>query len=135
MIQHIGDPSLIPKFIALQKDIGGQPIVLIAEDADEALVTRDGQNETVVSTLLNITAGILGELLNIRMTNRPLKDVDKAVKRKGRLACHIQLEPLSPEHANRVRVRVRLNPSVPPLCDPTLLTDVYAHSINPDSHP
>ncbi|MFA6234560.1 MAG: AAA family ATPase, partial [Bacteroidota bacterium] len=106
MVVSLAGPSLLSFLLNFK---GDTKIILIIEDADAALVQRDGTNENMVSTLLNLTDGILGEVLDLRVictTNRKLEDIDKAIKRKGRLACHMHLGNLSVELARKVYLRL-----------------------------
>lgn len=117
MIPKLGEPSIVPTLMNLRKP--GRAVVLVVEDADEALIRRNGNNEAPVSMLLNLTDGILGDLLDIRVictTNRKIADLDKAVVRNGRLACHPHFDLLPMKHARSVYDRITgTNPdSYPP---------------------
>jgi len=65
--------------------------VLILEDSEKVVQSReqDDHNVSTVSTLLNISDGILGSMLNIKIVatyNGDKDKVDKALLRPGRLA-------------------------------------------------
>ncbi|MGI0105602.1 AAA family ATPase [Salinimicrobium sp. WS361] len=77
--------------------------VLIIEDAEELIVSRDHQRNSNLAMILNITDGILGESLGIQIIatfNTDVKNIDPALKRKGRLKSAYEFKPLSPEKAN-----------------------------------
>ncbi|MFA6234561.1 MAG: AAA family ATPase [Bacteroidota bacterium] len=130
MVPSLSGPSLLTFLLDFNK---GKKTILVVEDADEALVKRDGSNDAQVSTLLNLTDGILGELLDIRVvctTNRKLEDIDKAIRRNGRLACHSHLGVLSTEQSRSVYLRLAgaLAENLP--TGPTALADIYALALN-----
>jgi hypothetical protein len=62
--------------------------VVILEDAESVLMERGGDNQQVVSNLLNMTDGLMGDAFNIHFictVNCDLDNIDPALKRKGRL--------------------------------------------------
>jgi len=69
----------------------GQKIVFIMEDAESIISKRPaagGGRSELVSTLLNITDGILNDVFNIQVIltfNTELEKIDEALLRKGRL--------------------------------------------------
>jgi energy-coupling factor transporter ATP-binding protein EcfA2 len=86
-----------------------QPIVLILEDADECLVARGSEVGSPVTSLLNITDGILGSVLDIRViatTNAKHTDFDKAITRSGRLSQHINIGSLCGGQAEDIYKRL-----------------------------
>lgn len=101
----------MPSFIGLLARVKPEnaPIVLIIEDADEAVVQRGNGNEAVLSSVLNMSDGILGEALDIRIvatTNAKIDALDQAVLRPGRLCRRIDIGLLPPEIANAVFARL-----------------------------
>ena len=92
MLESLGKPDLLPMLRACSA--GGNPVVLILEDADSALVPRSTDNISRVSALLNYTDDMFGDILNIRViatTNAKRHDYDEALMRKGRLMAEIQI--------------------------------------------
>jgi SpoVK/Ycf46/Vps4 family AAA+-type ATPase len=82
---------------------------LILEDADNILTPRGKDNLSLISTLLNMTSGILGSMLDIRAvatTNSPTKDIDPALMRPGRLSSHVTVGELDKEKAASVFKRL-----------------------------
>lgn len=81
--------------------------LLIIEDGDELLVPRnDGVSvsNSMISKLLNIADGIVGNLLDLRLiitTNADSVKFDDAIKRPGRLCDSIYVGKLKPERANK----------------------------------
>ena len=72
--------------------------VMILEDAEAALMSRAEDNRNMVSTLLNLTDGILGDFLSIQIictVNCKASDLDPALMRPGRLVSHRVFRKLS----------------------------------------
>lgn len=116
LVEQLVGPSMIPLLLDLRygsSTSNNKParVVFILEDADDALVPRDGGNINLISALLNFGDGILAQALNIRViatTNQPTKKIDEAIMRPGRLLQHMSIDRLNAEHA--ARVLERLNP-------------------------
>jgi hypothetical protein len=63
--------------------------VLVIEDAEELITSREELRNSNLSMLLNLTDGLLGESLGIQIIatfNTDVKNIDKALLRKGRLS-------------------------------------------------
>jgi SpoVK/Ycf46/Vps4 family AAA+-type ATPase len=74
--------------------------VIIIEDAEDLLISRDTDKNSGISMLLNLTDGLLGTTLGIQFIctfNTPVTNIDKALLRKGRLIALYEFGPLSPE--------------------------------------
>lgn len=79
--------------------------VLIIEDAEECLKTRGTGSTGMVSTVLNITDGLLGDILKISVVatyNADDKLIDPALFRKGRLKYKYYFDKLSVEEAQEL---------------------------------
>lgn len=99
MTGHLADPSLVSLLSEHQDS------VLVVEDADNALLTRNGQNNSAVSNLLNLTDGLLADCFNLKVIctiNTSLAQIDPALLRKGRLLAQYEFGLLEPEKANRL---------------------------------
>lgn len=107
MTSDLGGPALISCLSNLkEKD---KTIVLIIEDADNALSSRASDNISAISTLLNASDGIIGHLINIRIictTNADIEDFDEAIIRPGRLSANIEVGLLDAEQAGKVYKRL-----------------------------
>ena len=83
MAESIVNPDFIP-FLMENKDC-----VLIIEDAEKVIGDRNNSGSSVgVSNLLNLSDGILGDILNIHIIatfNMDKEKIDSALLRKGRL--------------------------------------------------
>ena len=79
--------------------------ILVIEDAEELIVSRDRKRNSNLAMILNITDGILGESLGIQIIatfNTDVENIDPALKRKGRLKSAYEFKALSAEKANRL---------------------------------
>jgi len=90
---------LKPSFIAFL--LQNKNAILIIEDAEKVVVARDSSSdESVVSTLLQLTDGLFSDFLNIKIVctfNTNLDRIDKALLRKGRMIAKYNFMPLSSE--------------------------------------
>ncbi len=77
--------------------------ILIAEDAETCLIDRQKGTNDAASTLLNITDGIIGDALKLKVicTINNDEQIDRALLRKGRLLAKIDFKPLSIEKSNK----------------------------------
>lgn len=122
----MADAALVPVLMDLHKE--GKPLIIIVEDADTVVADRKSGNTNSLSTLLNITAGILSELIDIRVvltTNAKSEDIDRAVMRDGRLLKHVHVNELSPEQATKAYLNIVGQDVMVPAEVPTMLGEVY----------
>jgi len=148
MIARLSDPNMIPTLLKLKSNdysefpgddmpmekpdpnAPSNPIVIVVEDADECLALRDNANMPSISSILNLTSGILGDLLDIRIiatTNAKRSDMDEALFRDGRLSYHLEVQKLSPVEATAVYRRLMKNEKAeyPHNNEPVLLASIY----------
>jgi hypothetical protein len=96
MVTHLGGPELLPLLLSHRHNQNG-PIILILEDADKCLVTRQGDNINSIQSLLNLGDGILGSLLDLRIiatTNAKKLEMEPAIMRPGRLSRRLEVGSL-----------------------------------------
>lgn len=98
MVSSLAGPELLPLLMThKQSYMLNGPIVLILEDADKCLVTRQGDNIGSIQALLNLGDGILGSLLDLRIvatTNAKKLEIEGAILRDGRLSRRLEVGPL-----------------------------------------
>ncbi len=97
MAQNL-DNTLMTRYLMKNPDS-----ILVIEDAEELVVSRDQKRNSNLAMILNITDGILGESLGIQIIatfNTDVQNIDPALKRKGRLKSAYEFKALSPEKAN-----------------------------------
>lgn len=100
VISQITNPGFVPFLIEEAKGS-----VIVVEDAEAVLLKRDKQGDSGVSTLLNITDGILGRLLKCKVIctfNIERTQLDEALLRKGRLGIEHEFNKLNVSEANRL---------------------------------
>lgn len=80
--------------------------ILIIEDAEEALTTREDNVRTQsVSNMLNLSDGILGDCLKLKIVctfNINIEKIDPALLRKGRLKVEHEFKKLNVENSNKL---------------------------------
>jgi hypothetical protein len=123
----LGDPTMLSAMGKLQSEYGGSRVVVIIEDADECLESRSAGNMSTIAAILNLSDGILGVVLDIRIlatTNAKEHDLDDAIKRPGRLNTILHIGALDVEKANQVYQR--LMPGGPEVFKkPATLAEIY----------
>lgn len=92
-VQELIQPSFVSFLLTKMNAI------LIIEDAEKIILSRDiGHNDSVVSTILQLTDGLLSDYLNIKVIctfNTSLHNIDQALLRKGRLLAFYEFGKLS----------------------------------------
>ncbi|MEL6659609.1 MAG: AAA family ATPase [Bacteroidota bacterium] len=93
---------LQPGFISFL--IANKNSILVIEDAEKVIVSRDNNSEnSVVSTILQLTDGLFSDYLNIKIIctfNTSIDKVDKALLRKGRMIAYYEFKALAADKAN-----------------------------------
>lgn len=99
-INNLLEPDFI-SFLLKQRNS-----VLVIEDAEKVITSREQmKNESVVSTLLQLTDGLFSDYLNIKVIctfNTHLSKIDKALMRKGRMIAMYEFKPLSISKTNKL---------------------------------
>jgi SpoVK/Ycf46/Vps4 family AAA+-type ATPase len=98
-IEELTNPDFIT-FMLSQRNS-----VLLLEDAEKVLRSRELEENSAISNILNLSDGVLGDCLNIFIiatfnTNRD--QIDPALLRKGRLLLEHQFDKLSIEQCNLI---------------------------------
>ena len=90
---------LKPAFISFL--LNNKNAILIIEDAEKVVITRENSSDdSVVSTILQLTDGLFSDFLNIKIIctfNTTIDRLDKALLRKGRMIAKYRFSALSPE--------------------------------------
>lgn len=129
MLDSLIKPDFIEAILNASKNkFSKGPLYLIVEDADQALLPRGTDNMAVISTLLNLTDGLLGDALNIRIiasTNANKLEIEQAMLRPGRLCKLIKFDKLNVAQANDILKN--LNSSTSKVFDKdVVLADIYS---------
>ena len=122
LVDKLSDPSFIT-FIRQQKNS-----IFIVEDCEELLSSRNGGNRMNAGlvNILNISAGLLSDELCIKFIctfNAPLKDIDEALLRKGRLAARYEFKDLTTDKVNQLIKEEGLE--IPQQTQPMTLAEIY----------
>ena len=128
-ISALADPGLITFFADW---VSGSPnkLILLIEDCEELFVTRsndgfDGRN-TAMANLLNLTQGILNDILKIQVIatfNTDLKKIDKALLRPERLIARKEFTNLTAETATALAKLLKTGKTYD---KPTSLAEIYS---------
>ena len=79
--------------------------VFIFEDCEKILVSREHNYNPTMSILLNLTDGIISDVLNIKIIctfNTSLSNIDKALLRKGRLTLKYEFKKLAKDKVKKL---------------------------------
>ena len=80
--------------------------ILVIEDAEKVITSRSQlKQDSVVSTVLQLTDGLFSDYLNIKVIctfNSSLSKIDTALLRKGRLIVMYEFKPLNIEKTNKL---------------------------------
>lgn len=85
--------------------------VFVLEDCEILLQSRDQGGNGLISSLLNISDGILGDSLNIKFIctfNTNLRGIDKALLRKGRMKLKYEVKELTVDKANKLLDKLKI---------------------------
>ena len=109
MIPSIAGPQIISAIKNFRLGNETKPLVLVIEDADDCLMPRGPDNMASISTLLNASEGILGQIMDVRIvatTNAKVRDMDSALIRPGRLCARINVDKLSSSMCSSILSRL-----------------------------
>lgn len=97
MVSALSKPAFLDFLLA------NTGLTFIVEDAEIALKPREGNSNSIVSTILNLTDGLLGDVLSCQFIctfNTDLDKIESALLRPGRLIVRHEFKPLTTERAN-----------------------------------
>ena len=104
---------LQPGFISFL--IANKNSILVIEDAEKVIISREnGSQNSVVSTILQLTDGLFSDYLNIKIIctfNTSIDKVDKALLRKGRMIAYYEFNALSADKADTLVTSMGHKPS------------------------
>lgn len=107
MTGALSDPSFLPFLSEEAIDL------IVIEDAENSLRNRDEMSSSHVSSILNMTDGILGDIIKIKILatfNTDKNSIDKALLRKGRLKFFHEFGALDPVESDRLLVKLGRSP-------------------------
>lgn len=119
MVDFITSPEMAPFLIDNSNSI------LFIEDAERVITDRDQNNNAGVSNILNLTDGILGDILKIQIVatfNMDRRKIDTALLRKGRLIAEHKFDKLPVDDANKLIKHLGMEHIA---TEPMTLTEIY----------
>lgn len=117
--QYVGDASFIEMLTSRRNS------VFVVEDCEDLLVSRDTKGNHRISSLLNLSDGILGDSLNLKFIctfNADISSIDKALLRKGRLKVKYEFGKLTKDKAQALAAKLG---KTEPVTGDMALCDVY----------
>ncbi|MGB5980565.1 MAG: AAA family ATPase [Nonlabens sp.] len=118
-VNHLLDPDFI-SFLLKQRNS-----ILIIEDAEKVITSRENlKEESVVSTILQLTDGLFSDYLNIKIVstfNTNLSKIDSALLRKGRLISMYEFGALTIEKTNKMLNKLGHEPVKEEMC----ISDIF----------
>jgi hypothetical protein len=119
-----------PDFLSILLD--NKNSVLVIEDAEKVIRSRNDSEHSLVSTILNMADGILSSLLKISIIvthNTDRANIDQALLRKGRLIVDYEFNKLSVENSQKLVDKLNFEYKVK---EPMSLADIY--NLNEDNN-
>ena len=99
--------------------------IFVIEDAENIVLDREQNGSSAVSTLLNLSDGLLSDCLNIQIIcsfNTDISKIDSALMRKGRLIAKYEFKALEISKAQFLSDKLGFENKI---LKPTILTDIY----------
>jgi len=113
MVESVTDPAFF-NFITNWTMDNGKNSVLLIEDAEPLLVSRDSGRNMGITNLLNLTDGILNDILSIQIIatfNTKFEELDGALLRPERLIARKEFKKLSIENSKKLVELLKMDPS------------------------
>jgi len=126
MVNMITDPNFI-NFINTWVNDNGKNCILLIEDAEPLLVSRDDDRNIGITNLLNLTDGLLNDIFGIKIIatfNTQLSNLDTALLRPERLIARKEFTTLPKERALKLADKIKV--SKDKIKDNMSLADIYA---------
>jgi hypothetical protein len=99
--------------------------ILVIEDSETIIVDRNISKNSSVSNLLNISDGLLSDVLNIQLVctfNADISSIDKALLRKGRIIAKYDFTELCIDKCNIINKELGFEHEI---TEPMVLADLY----------
>jgi hypothetical protein len=129
MVEYITDPGFIPFLMENNNSI------LIIEDAETVLRKREVGHSGTISSILNLTDGLLSDCLNISIIatfNTDLKSLDEALLRHGRLVKSYTFEKLNAEKSTKLLHKLGKIDKELEVIKPMTLAEIYFYGEDND---
>ena len=130
MIEAITEPSFF-NFITDWTLENGKRTILLIEDAEPLLASRNSSRNLGITNLLNLTDGILNDILSIQIIatfNTDLNELDDALLRPERLIARKEFHKLDKSICKKIAEKIGLDPST--IKQDMSLAEVYSMKKN-----
>jgi energy-coupling factor transporter ATP-binding protein EcfA2 len=121
--RFINDPDVLGMMVRRKR------AVLVLEDAEKILMSREAGDNPFISTLLNLSDGIMADILKTAIIvtfNSNEKTIDKAIKRKGRTMIDYKFEKLAVDEAHKLAKSLKFKKEhIEEIKEAMTLTDIY----------
>lgn len=121
LIDKLTHPDMLPLLM------NNKNIILVLEDAEKALLSREiSQDSSIVSTILNLTDGFIGQAINISIVatfNTEKDKIDEALLRKGRLRMSHEFKKLPAANCKQIAAALGINPAQ--ITEDMTLAEIY----------
>lgn len=105
----ISEPNFVDFWIDQARQHPDKKFCLIMEDGEKVLMRREDDNRSEVSSLLQITDGLMGSFLSLTALfsiNCQATQLDPALLRPGRLICRKSFSALKREEARKIAAKL-----------------------------
>lgn len=95
----------ITSYSLLKTFIDEKNAIYVIEDCEKLLVSRENETNPIISAFLNMTDGILANVINCKFIctfNTELDNIDDALKRKGRLKLKYEFKKLASDKVDKI---------------------------------
>jgi len=120
MMESISSPNFLP-FISKYGNS-----ILVLEDCETIIKQREsGNSDSSLVNLLNLGDGLLSDALSIKLIctfNADLKQIDKAILRKGRLVARYEFKELDLKKTKLLHTKIG---GIEPIEEPKTLAEIY----------
>jgi len=126
MVESVTDPAFF-NFIMNWTMDNGKNSVLLIEDAEPLLLSRESGRNMGITNLLNLTDGILNDILSIQIIatfNTNLNELDKALLRPERLIARKEFKKLTLENGKKLATILKIDPNL--ITKEMSLADIYS---------
>lgn len=126
MVGMITDPSFV-NFINSWVNDNEKSCIVLIEDAEPLLISRDEGRNIGITNLLNLTDGLLNDIFGIQIIatfNTNLDNLDDALLRPERLIARKEFRPLKKERA--LKLSKKINISENKIKDNMTLAEIYS---------
>ncbi len=146
MVESLVHPGMMT-FISstvMEQSEDGRSCILLLEDAEPLLASRKHENRSNgITNLLNITDGILNDMLSIQVIatfNTDLSNIDEALLRPERLICRKEFKKLKAEDAQiladklGIIKKIETDSSLAEIYSQSKNNEILIHEYNPNSN-